>query len=60
MIPPNIHRIAYRCVIIAKSQDSKTKGINLSKKQYEIIKLEDEAVKKILEGESLLWSAIRL
>ncbi len=45
---PDMHIDA---VIIAKSQDSKTKGINLSKKQYEIIKLEDEAVKKILEGE---------
>lgn len=38
-------------VIIAKSADSKTKGINLSKKAYDIIKVEDEAVKKILEGE---------
>lgn len=45
---PDMHIDA---VIIAKSADSKAKGINLSKKQYEILKLEDEAVKKILEGE---------
>jgi len=45
---PDMHIDA---VIIAKSADSKTKGINLSLKQYEIVKLEDEAVKKIIEGE---------
>lgn len=37
-------------VVIPKTAD-KSKGINLSKKAFDIIRLEDEAVKKILEGE---------
>ncbi|HOB64199.1 MAG TPA: 4-hydroxy-3-methylbut-2-enyl diphosphate reductase [Clostridia bacterium] len=37
-------------VVVIKGAD-KAKGYNLSKKAYDIIKLEDEAVKKILDGE---------
>jgi 4-hydroxy-3-methylbut-2-enyl diphosphate reductase len=37
-------------VVIPKT-DAKNKAINLSKKAYDAIKIEDEAVKKIMEGE---------
>ncbi|MFI3229638.1 MAG: 4-hydroxy-3-methylbut-2-enyl diphosphate reductase [Bacillota bacterium] len=38
-------------VIIIPKTDPKNKAVNLSKKAFDSIKIEDEAVKKILEGE---------
>ena len=38
-------------VVVIPKTDPKLKGFNLSKKAFDAIKIEDEAVKKILEGE---------
>jgi len=38
-------------IIIAKTQDSRSKAINLSKKDFDALKIDDEKVKGILEGE---------
>ncbi len=38
-------------VIIIPKTDAKNKAVNLSKKAFDSIKIEDEAVKKILQGE---------
>ena len=37
-------------VIIAKNMSDKSKSLNLSKKQYDAIKVDDEAVRHILDG----------
>lgn len=46
-------------IIIPKEQDSKAKSINLSKKAYEQIKIDDEKAKKILEGEEFTLACNR-
>lgn len=45
-----------KCIIIPKEQGSKNSAINLSKKAFDLSKLDDERVQKILEGEEFTMS----
>ncbi len=49
--PDNYHIDDILDVIIIPKNDSKMKMLNLSKKAFDSLKIQDEAVKKILEGE---------
>ena len=46
-----------KCIIIPKEPGAKTNSINLSKKAYDIAKLDDEHVQRILAGEEFTLSS---